>query len=145
MKTTNKGKLILTTASWYSLLIALLSCAAVSFYAKKFNWILFITLFAILYPLLCYTFVFVKFYEDRIVVIRPLSFIHHRKIYLYTQIDYLRVLNKYFSREPFDLLVYLRNQKKTIALPLPFSIKKEKKLESLMQSKGIKITWEILE
>ena len=145
IRITNKEKPLFTTTSWYSLLIAIISCAVVLYYNKAAGWITFAVLFVIWYPFLCYTFVSVKFYEDSIVVLRPLSFIHFKRTYLYTQIDYLRILSKYVSREPFDLLVYLKNEKKPKALPLPFSIKKEKKLEALMESKKIRIEREISE
>ncbi len=142
MHSPNKGRPLVKTISWYSLIApAVCICAVLH---NGFDWIAFSITFALTYPLWCFGVQSVNFFEDRIVIFRP--FIFSRKILPYKQIDHIKEVT--YGRTtavliPYDVYLYIKEEKRPMGIPMPSSSKKQEKLRQLIASKGIKAEWGI--
>ena len=145
----NKRKPLLRTISWYALSLPIISSALLLCSGNDWRWwIVFISQFILFYPLICFAFQFVCFYEDYMIVINPLNPFCIKRIITYSQINYIRdVLHGRTTAvmSPYDLLIYIQDKKKPIGIPMPSSSKKQKKLKELIKSKGVRAEWGIYE
>ena len=133
----NNDRPILTTYSLRSLVIAVVCAVVVLVVHKDSLWTTTALLLFLLGPLTVYSFVIVKFYDDHIVIIRPLHVIHVKTTIHYCQIHYMRVPSKYLSMAVMDLLIYFKDQKRPMEIPLPYFSRDQQKLKRLIESKGI--------
>ena len=138
----NETKPIHTSISLRSLFIAVVCSAVMLYFGKDSYWTTIVVLIVVWYPLLCYALVIAKFYDDYIIVIRPLTLIHRKKIIYYNQISYMRVPSKYFSMDVMALLIYIKERTRPLELPLPFITKKQQDLAKFIESKGIDFKWD---
>lgn len=138
----NNDRPILITYSLRSLVIAVVCAVVVLFVHKDSLWTTTVVLLFLLGPIIVYSFVIVKFYDDHIVIIRPLHVIHIKTTIQYCQIQYMRVPSKYLSMAVMDLLIYFKDQKRPMEIPLPYFSVKQQKLERLIESKGIDFIWD---
>ena len=131
------SKPILTSVSWNILLTTIICAIIMLCYHKDDFWLMVSILVCLLYPLLCYGFVIVKYYNDCVVVIRPFHFIRIKTIVLYKQIVCVKVSSTFFAMASESVLIYLKNKKRPIATPHPFFEKKQQELEEFIKSKEI--------
>lgn len=118
-------------------------CAVVVFFVHKDSlWTTAAVLLFLLGPLIVYSFVIVKFYDNYFVIIRPLHVIHVKTTVEYCQIHYMKVPSKYLSMAVMDLLIYFKDQKRPMEIPLPYFSEDQQKLERLIKSKGIDFIWD---
>jgi len=54
----------------------------------------------------------------------------------------MRVPSKYLSMAVMDLLIYFKDQKRPMEIPLPYFSLDQQKLERLIESKGIDFLWD---
>ncbi len=143
----NKRKPLLRTASWYVLTFPAISSTLLLYSGNDWRWWAVIVSQLILFlPLICFAFQFVCFYEDYMVVIRPLNLFHLKRVIPYSQIDHIKdVLHGRTTAvmSPYDLLVYTQDKRKPVGIPMPSSSKKQEILKKLIESKGVCAEWGI--
>ena len=143
----NKREPLLRIASWYILTFPVISSTLLLYCGSDWKWwAVIVSQFILFFPLACFVFQFVCFYEDCMVVIRPLNLFHMKRVILYNQIDHIE--DVFHGRttavmSPYDLLVYIQNKRKPIGIPMPSSSKKQEILKKLIESKGVCAEWGI--
>jgi hypothetical protein len=145
----NKKKPLLRIASWYILTFPVISSALLLCSGCDWKWWAVIaSQFLLFYPLICSVFQFVCFYENCMVVIRPLHLFRMKKVISYNQIDHIKdaLLGRTtVVMSPYDLLVYIQDKRKPIGIPMPSSSKKQEIFKNLIESKGVCAEWGIYE
>lgn len=146
-KMLNKRKPLLRTASWYVLSFPIISSTLLLYSGGDWKWwIVIVSQFILFYPLICFVFQFVFFYEDCMVIIRPLNPFRMKRIITYNQIDHIKDVFQGRTTavmSPYDLLVYIHGKRQPVGIPMPSSSKKQESLKILIDSKGVRAEWGI--
>lgn len=143
----NNRKPLLRIVSWYVLTFPAISSTLLLYCGSDWTWwAVIVSQFILFFPLICFVFQFVCFYEDCMVVIRPLNLFHMKRVILYKQIDHIE--DVFHGRttavmSPYDLLVYIQDKRKPVGIPMPSSTKKQEILKKLIESKGVCAEWGI--
>lgn len=152
MEKTEREKPIMVAVEWLDNLLVLIALVLIFYYLLDANWlfIILLTLF-IIYPYCCFHVQKVKFYQDRMVIIRPFLIFRTKKIVPYDQIEYICDFISYFNKVrekkgifclfDYDLYVYVKNKKQLMGIPMPFAKQKRKKLMDFIASKEIHADW----
>jgi len=146
-KMLNKRKPLLRIASWYVLFLPIISSTLLLYSGVDWKWwVVIVSQFILFYPLICFVFQFVFFYEDCMVIIRPLNPFRMKRIITYNQIDHIKDVFQGRTTavmSPYDLLVYIHGKKQPVGIPMPSSSKKQESLKTLIESKGVRAEWGI--
>lgn len=121
--------------------------AIVSLFLQGWNWIAFLIIFALTYPLWCFGICYVKYYEEYMIVVQPFCLFRTR-IIRYDQIEYIKeaTYGKHTVKlSPWDLFIYVKDKKEPIGIPMPKSKRKQQILKSIVEFKGISIKWGLYE
>lgn len=148
-KMSYKRKSISKTASWYFLILPFVSSILLLYSGVDWtNWIVIISQFVIFYPLLCFGVQIVWFYEDNMTIIRPFNLFRIKKKITYNQIDHIKEVNlgrTTLVLSPYDLLVYVKDKKQPVGIPMPSPRQNREQFKKLIESNGIQAEWGIYE
>lgn len=140
MEPLSKSVLVSRAVITYPLVIPILLVLFV--YLEGWEWKVFLITFVITYFLWSPGIAFAKYYEDYMVIFQP--FIFKKKIISYDQIEHIENVTKgkfYPNVSPFDLYVYVHDNRSPIGIPMPSSKQDKRKFKKLVESKGIRATW----
>ncbi len=126
-----RHKPLLTLIAWYEIIGTIILYVGIlcSYGISLLNIAL---LTAIWYPYLSYYLTVVRFYDDCMVINRPLLLIWSKKI-LYETIAYMRLTDGKGTM----VKIYFRDEEKTCTFSPPLSKKRDRKMLELLESKGV--------
>ena len=88
----NNRKPLLRIVSWYVLTFPAISSTLLLYCGSDWTWwAVIVSQFILFFPLICFVFQFVCFYEDCMVVIRPLNLFHMKRSYCISKSTILRM------------------------------------------------------